>query len=82
MVGVKDAVRSATTFVGELYPEATDIRLEEVEPSSALWTVVISFRTGERATLGYVLGTDQRLFKTVSVDKEDGSPVSLKVWKQ
>ena len=82
MVGVKDAVRSATSFVEELYPQAKDIRLEEVEPAGSVWSVVLSFETDERSGLSYVMGTDTRLFKSVSVDSDNGAPLSLKVWKQ
>ncbi len=82
MVNIKEAVRSATTFVGDLYPQARDIRLEQVEPSPSEWTIVLSFRTAEPASLGYVLGTEERLFKEISVASEDGTPISLKVWRQ
>ncbi len=82
MVDVKQAVRSATSFVSELYGDASDIRLEEVEASEKNWSVVVSFKTGDQTGLNYVLGKDNRLFKTVAVDLENGTPLSLKVWRQ
>jgi hypothetical protein len=81
MVTVKEAVKSATSFVEGLYPGAKDIRLEEVEPNSSQWSVVVSFRT-EDPSLAYVMGTDNRLFKTVLIDSMDGTPVSLKIWNK
>ncbi len=81
MIDVKTAVRAATTFVGDLFPEAKDIRLEEVEPSSNQWSVVVSFKSGESPNLAAVMGNDPRLFKQVVVDSESAEPVSLKIWK-
>ena len=80
MITVKEVVKSATSFVEDLYPEAKEIRLEEVEPNSSQWSVVLSFKTDEPSGLAYVMGSDNRLFKTVAIDPTDGSPISLKIW--
>jgi len=45
-VDMKGAVQSAFAFTKDMFPQAKDIRLEEVEPGSVGWTVVISFSTG------------------------------------
>ena len=81
MIDVKSAVRAATTFVGDLFPEARDIRLEEVVPSSNEWSVVVSFKPSESPTLAEVMGSGTRLFKEILVDSENAKPLSLKIWK-
>ena len=82
-VDMKDAVQSAFAFTKDMFPQAKDIRLEEVEPGSVGWTVVISFSTGEPGTIAQVMGGGApRLFKTITVDSTSGKAQSLKVWKQ
>lgn len=82
LIDMKGAVQSAIAFAKEMYPEAKDIRLEEVEPNSNGWSVVISFATGEPGTLAQVMGGGMpRLFKTISIDSTSGKAQSLKVWK-
>lgn len=82
-VDMKGAVQSAFAFTKDMFPQAKDIRLEEVEPGSVGWTVVISFSTGEPGTLAQVMGGGApRLFKTIAVDSASGKAQSLKVWKQ
>ena len=82
MIGVKDAVKSATEFVADLYPGARDIRLEEVEVDAGpqQWSVVLSFNTGEPSTLASVMG-EQRFFKQVAVQLDSGEPTGLKIWR-
>jgi hypothetical protein len=82
-VDMKGAVQAAFAFTKDMFPQAKDIRLEEVEPGSVGWTVVISFSTGEPGTLAQVMGGGApRLFKTITVDSTSGKAQSLKVWKQ
>lgn len=82
-IDMKGAVQAAFAFTKDMFPQAKDIRLEEVEPGSVGWTVVISFSTGEPGTLAQVMGGGApRLFKTIAVDSTDGKAQSLKVWKQ
>lgn len=78
---VKSAVHTATTFVGDLFPEARDLRLEEVVPSSNGWSVVVSFKPNDSPTLAEVMGSGTRLFKEILVDSESAKPLSLKIWK-
>jgi hypothetical protein len=85
MVDLKSSVKTATAFAKEMFPEAMDIRLEEVEPKpNGGWTVVVSFRTLEPGTLAVVMGNTEasRIFKTIAIDPLTGEPQSLKVWKQ
>ena len=80
---MKSAVQSAFAFAKDMFPQAKDIRLEEVEARSGGWSVVISFATGEPGTLSQVMGGGApRLFKTITIDSESGQAQSLKVWKQ
>lgn len=80
MTSVKEAVQAAIEFVGDLFPEARGIRLEEVEPLPSKWSVVLSFNTGEPTTLATVMG-ERRIYKAVEVDSDSGEPRSLKIWK-
>jgi hypothetical protein len=81
MTNVKEAVQAAVGFVGELYPEAQGIRLEQVEPLSTIWSVVLSFNLGEPNTFALVTGANTRLYKAIEVDNASGQPRSLKAWK-
>jgi hypothetical protein len=82
-VDMKGAVQAAMTFAKDMFPQAKDIRLEEVEPRSGGWSVVVSFTTGEPGTLAQVIGgAVPRLFKTIAIASEGGQAISLKVWKQ
>jgi hypothetical protein len=81
-IDMKGAVKAAIAFTEDFYPQAKDIRLEEVEPSSNGWSVVVSFKSGEPGTLAQVMGEGApRLFKTISIDEVSGKAQSLKVWK-
>lgn len=82
-VDMKGAVQAAIAFAKDFFPEARDIRLEEVEPSSEGWSVVISFSTGEPGTLSLVMGAGApRAYKKITIASETGQAQSLKVWKQ
>jgi|ERR1700690_661868 hypothetical protein len=82
LVDMKEAVQHAIAFTKDFYPEAKDIRLEEVEPISGGWSVVISFATGEPSTIAYALGQGApRIYKTITIDSGNGKAQSLKVWK-
>jgi len=71
---MKGAVQAAFAFAKDMFPQAKDIRLEEVEPGSVGWTVVISFSTGEPGTIAQVMGGGApRLFKTIAVDSASGT---------
>lgn len=83
LVEMKEAVQRAITFTKEFFPEAKDIRLEEVEPVSGGWSVVVSFATGEPGTLAIVIEQGApRIYKTITIDSSNGMAQSLKVWKQ
>ena len=81
MITVKDAVKGAGEFVTELFPEAKDVRLEQVERHMALWQVIMSFKIGETSGLSAALGQQNRLFKEVDVDADSGEPTALRMWK-
>ncbi len=82
-VDMKGAAQAAFAFTNDMFPEAKDLRLEEVEAKTGGWSVVISFTTGELGTLSQVMGGGTpRLFKTITIDSESGKAKSLKVWKQ
>ena len=81
-VDMKTAVQSAIAFAKEMLPEAKDIRLEEVEPSSPGWSVVISYTANESPTFAMLRGEEAtRAYKKIAIDSESGKALSLKVWK-
>lgn len=80
MANMKEAVGVAAKFVADLFPEARDIRLEEIVADGSVWNVVLSFMPIEN-TLASMLGNPQRLFKTVEVQRDSGEPLALRVWK-
>ncbi|MFP5206082.1 MAG: hypothetical protein ACLGSH_12050 [Acidobacteriota bacterium] len=83
MIDMKEAVQRAFVFVKDFYPQGRDFRLEEVEPISVGWSVVISFSTGEPGTIASALGQGPpRIYKTITIDSSNGGAQSLKVWKQ
>ncbi len=82
-IDMKGAVQAAFALAKDMFPQAKDLRLEEVEANPGGWSVVISFTTGEPGTLAQVMGGGApRLFKTIAIDSETGQAQSLKVWKQ
>ncbi len=79
---MKAAVQAAVAFAQEFFPQAKDIRLEEVEPKSDGWSVVVSFVTGEPSTISMLTGGVPRIYKTIEIASKTGKAQSLKVWKQ
>jgi hypothetical protein len=80
MITVKEAVKGAGEFVSELFPEAKNLRLEQVEGGSPVWKVVLSFNYGEPSGLAAVVGQG-RLFKQVDIDADTGEATALRMWK-
>lgn len=76
---VKEAVQKAIEAIRDLYSDAIDIRLEEIEPFGDEWDVVVSFKLPQPTTLAHVLGGEIRLFKIIRISS--GEVHSLKVWK-
>jgi len=82
MVDMKGAVKAAMAFAKDMFPEARDIRLEEVEPKSGGWSVVISFAAGQSNTFAIMRGEEgPRVYKTIAIESESGQAKSVKVWK-
>jgi hypothetical protein len=77
---MKEAVTAAAGFVGELFPNAKDVRLEEIVAQGPVWHVVVSF-TAQESTLSQMLSQPQRTFKQVEVQRDSGEPIALRVWK-
>lgn len=84
MANMKEAVVSAAQFVGDLFPNSKDVRLEEIVADESLWHVVLSFTLTNESppTIATMLGgLSQRLFKQVEVQRDSGEPIALRVWK-
>lgn len=83
MVDMKGAVRAAMVFAKDMFPEVKGIRLEEVEPTSNGWSVVVSFVADAPDTYAIVTGRElPRVYKTIVIESETGQALSLKVWNQ
>jgi hypothetical protein len=86
-VDVKQAVNIARVYLIALYPEAKNIRLEEVELLNGEWNVVLSFPSDDPLTSSFsamLLSSQEtipRLYKLVRINKAGGEAVALKVWK-
>jgi hypothetical protein len=80
MANIKQAVSTGAEFLEDLFPDAADVRLEEVVAQGPVWQIVFSFTTpGE--SLAKRLGVDSRIYKQVEVERESNEPQALKVWK-
>lgn len=86
-IDLKQAVRIARDFVGELYPDRRpDLRLEEVELSADedYWLVTYSFPEAEpvlaRNPLQAIVSpTTIRSYKVVKIDRHSGEALSMKI---
>jgi hypothetical protein len=85
MITVKEAVKNATLFFAEVFPNATDVRLEEVELSDEgpWWNVTLSFPgPSPTSAIASVLGGQQgRIYKLVKIDAESGEPKGILIRK-
>jgi hypothetical protein len=80
MASMKEAVAASAKFVEELFPEARDIRLEEIVANGPKWNVVVSFQTAGSYPLSELMKMP-RIFKQVVVERDSGEPVALRVWQ-
>jgi hypothetical protein len=80
MANMKEAVGTAAKFIAELFPDADDIRLEEVAAEGSVWSVVLSFVPDGKNLLS-VFDSPKRTFKTIEVERDSGEPLALRVWK-
>ena len=86
-VGVKDAVKSAMSFVNEMYEgqPLKDLLLEEVEmvQDADAWLVTIGFSLPqEDAAASNASATGKKLrrvYKIVTINAQSGTPLSMKM---
>lgn len=82
LVDMKGSVKAAMDFAKEMFAGARDIRLEEVEPTSSGWSVVISYAANQPPTFAVISGQQEtRVYKKITIDSESGKVLSLKAWK-
>ena len=83
MISVKDAVKDASGFFSEMFPNAQDVRLEEVELSEEgpWWDITLSFARPSQSTFDLMVGQPNRIYKVVRVDGETGEARSVKIRK-
>lgn len=86
MIPVKIAVTEAVRFFEDMFPNAKDIRLEEVELSDEgpWWDVTLSYAAPPTSTsyaLASVIGQPERVYKIIRLDREDATVRSMKIRK-
>jgi hypothetical protein len=83
MLLVKEAVQQAIKIFSELFPNAKDVRLEEVELSTdgPWWEITLSFVPMGLSAFESVLGQANRVYKRVEIDRETGELNSIKIRK-
>lgn len=86
-VGVKDAVKSAVSFVNEMYEGQAlkDLLLEEVEmeQEADAWLVTIGFSLSQEDVSPSHASTTsrklRRVYKVVTINAQSGVPLSMKI---
>lgn len=84
-VGVRDAVRIAMNFVGDMYEgqHLQDLLLEEVEMAQGgdYWLVTIGFSLNDTDSIIQPIANRKpgRKYKAVKVDAHIGEPISMKI---
>ena len=82
---VKEAVDVATKYLRSLYPQAANIRLEEVESTDSRWLITLSFVHLDDALSDQIgrisWGGSQRDYKEFTVDAESGAVRAMKIRK-
>ena len=81
MIDSKTAVQKAKTYFSDLFPSASDVRLEEVERSvdGLSWLVTFSFAKPEIVVFGSPFANPHRDYKMVKLDSNTGEPQGVKI---
>ena len=86
MIDVKQAVAIALKYVLDLeQTQIINLDLEEVElsPNGNQWYVTVGYERVRPTptSLAAVLGANPRIYKIVTINRDTGEPVSLKIRK-
>ena len=83
MINVKEAVKVATAYFAELFPNAKEVRLEEVEMAEEgpWWDVTVSFEIPAATAMEAILAQRNREYKIIKVNRDSGEPHSIKIRK-
>ena len=88
MVDVKEAVKNASAFIGELYAgkSLADLDLEEVERSEddKYWFITLGYLRPQQTTSALQMAITrpwERVYKVVKIDAESGKPLSMLIRK-
>ena len=81
MIDSKTAISRASAYLGEIFPQAKEVQLEEIELSDNRkhWLVTFSFPKPELVIFGAPVANPNRDYKTVKVDAATGEPVAVKI---
>ena len=81
MVNVKEAVRSAIGFLGDMIPDAKDPRLEEIERTGQGWVITLSYvsMSTPAELLSILPSGPSRIYRTILIDADSGDFVSMKI---
>lgn len=78
MIDVRLAATSANDYLKGFYPEATNIKLEEVEltEDDKFWFITLSYDNSDRYAVNF---NKPRSFKIFKLDAENGQVLSMKI---
>ncbi len=81
MIDSKNAISRASAYFTEVFPQAKQVQLEEIELSEdrRYWLVTFSFPKPELTIFGALVANPNRDYKTVKVDAATGEPVGVKI---
>jgi hypothetical protein len=81
MVSIKQAVTNAVTFAQDLMgsQQTQGIRLEEVDGDAKSWFITLSIPNSDDSFQAVLGGTQARHFKKLTVNKETGEVLNMKI---
>jgi len=81
MVSIKQAVANAVAFVQDLLgPNQTNgVRLEEVDGDANAWIITLSLPSDDDSMQAIVAGTRGRRYKKLTVSKDTGEVLNMKI---
>jgi hypothetical protein len=85
MLSIKQAAEQAMKYLSDLFREAEDITLEEVESDPSSWLITLSYLADRRSeeqvprTLAPMYPQKKRNYKIFTVDKVSGEVTSMKI---
>ncbi len=78
MIDVRQAALAANDYLKGFYPEASNIKLEEVElfEDEEVWSITLSYDSNDRFSVNF---NRQREYKIFRLNSTDGRVLSMKI---